>query len=171
MQMVKKGLLALIIFWIAFLIMMPKEALYFKLEHRLEKEGIKLNEASIEEHMFGLDIHQVKVYAEGIQVVQIKRIHLFTLLFYTLLEVDEVKVDKGLQEMAPKYIHTIRVKHSILMPLKILIAGTGSFGEAQGEVALKEQKVHIDILKAKEIQPIQSFLKRNKKGWYYETSF
>ena len=171
MQMVKKVLIGFLFVWITLLAFMPKEALYFKLEQTLEKQGIKINETNIKEGFFGLDISHATLYTEGIKVMTIEKIHLFTLLFYTTINVKGVAIDKGLQHLFPKYIQNIEVIHTVIAPLEVMIHAAGSFGRAEGKVSLSERKVHVDIIEAKEIQMIQSHLKRGKKGWYYEASF
>jgi len=57
--MVKKILLPLLVGYIAFLIFMPKTELYFMLENKLAENDITLNEKSIDEGWFTLNVNEI----------------------------------------------------------------------------------------------------------------
>ena len=71
----------------------------------------------------------------------------------------------------PSPTDSIEVRHTIFSPLTLSLDANGSFGVAQGTVALMEGNVSIKFKEAKDIQTLKPYLKQNKEGWYYETSF
>ncbi|TET87533.1 MAG: hypothetical protein E3J96_05235 [Sulfurovum sp.] len=171
MQMVKKIFITLFIAWFALLVFMPKQELYYKLEEELAKNEIKINKKSIDEGLFSLTLKQASVYVKGIKVATIEELTLFTLLFYTKVELDSFLLDDTLKAMAPQQTDKAILSHSVLSPLEASVSAEGSFGVIEGSVDLTERKLHIDFNETKEIETIKSQLKKDEKGWYYETSF
>jgi len=171
MQVVKNTLIGIIVFWFAILLFMPKTALYYTLENSLAKQNIEINEKTIEEGIFSLRIMDIDVYVKGIKVATVKEINIFTLLFHTSVSVNEILFDDSLKSFIPQKIEKSVLFHSILSPLQVFMTTMGSFGLAEGTLDLNTQTVRIDIIDAKEIETIQSQLRKDEKGWYYETSF
>ena len=171
MQMVKKIFIALFITWFALLIFMPKQEIYYALEKELAKQEIEINEKSIEEGVFSLTLNQVSVYVKGIKIATIEELTFFTLLFYTKVELDTLLLDDALKAMAPQQTDKAILSHAILSPFDASVHAEGSFGVIDGSVDLKERKLHINFTETKEIDMIKSQLKKDEKGWYYETSF
>ena len=171
MQMVKNSLIAFIVVWLGILVFMPKQESYYKLEEALAKHEIKLNETNIDEGLFSLNLKDVTVYFKGINVATIEEVSLFTLLFYNSIELQSLIVDDSLKNMLPQEIKSIVAKHSILSPLEVSVDASGSFGSAVGNIDLNEGKVRLDFNESKNIEMLKSQLKKDEKGWYYETSF
>ncbi len=171
MQMVKKIFIALFIAWFALLAFMPKQEIYYALEHGLAKQDIKINEKSIEEGVFSLALNQASVYVKGVKIATIEKLTLFTLLFYTKVELDSLLLDDALKAMAPQQTDKAIFSHAIFSPFDTSVYAEGSFGVVDGKVDLKGRKLHIDFNQTKEIEMIKPKLKKDEKGWYYETSF
>ena len=171
MQMVKKIFIAIFIVWFALLVFMPKQEIYYKLEKELAKKEIKINEKNIEEGLFSLTLKQASVYVKGIKIATIEEVTLFTLLFYTKVELDALLLDDALKAMAPQQTDKAILSHAILSPFEASVHAEGSFGIIEGSVDLKERKLHINFTETKEIEMIKPQLKKDQKGWYYETSF
>lgn len=171
MQMVKKIFIAAFIAWFALVAFMPKQEIYYALEKELAKNEIKINEKAIEEGVFSLTLKQATVYVKGIKIATIEELTFFTLLFYTKVELDSFFLDDTLKAMAPQQTHKAVFSHSVLSPLEASVDAEGSFGVIEGSVNLKERKLHINFSEVKEIEMIKSELKKDEKGWYYETSF
>ncbi len=171
MQMVKKSGIVLIVAWFAILVMMPKQAFYYKLEETLAKYELELNEEQIDEGFFSLNLHQVTVYFKGIPVATIKEIGLCTLLFYSSLELQGLHVDDSLKRMVPQETQQALLAHSILSPLKVSVDAEGSFGGMAGTIDLHARTVHLDFNESKHIEMLKPQLKQSEEGWFYETSF
>jgi len=171
MQMVKKILFVLLLLWGALLLFMPKEELYFSLERELARQGVEINEGSVEEGVFGLTLEDVSIYVRGIKVASVKKISLFTLLFYTKVDAEEILADESLHTMLPERIEEMVFTYSVLTPFTVHIEAIGSFGMAEGTASLKERLIHLDFKELKKADMIRSKLIKGEKGWYYEASF
>ncbi len=171
MQMVKKIVIALAVIWLAVLIFMPKQELYYMLEKELEKKDIKINEKSIDEGLFSLTINEADVYAKGIKLASVEKLNFFSLLFYTKVEFKNLVLDDSLKSMAPTQTDAATISHAIWNPLYIGIDAQGSFGELKGAVSLDDKTLRLDFNESKGIEMLKPKLKNDEKGWYYETSF
>ena len=171
MQVVIKVLGTILAVWLALLAFMPKEELYFRAEQELAAQGVEINEAQMDEGIFGLELRDAQVYVEGIKVATVKRISFFTLLFYTELEANTVQTDASLQGMAPASISHIVVTHSILHPQTFYIEADGSFGKAEGTLSLATHTLHLDLVETGKIDTVKNLLKHGEEGWYYESTF
>ncbi len=171
MQMVKKGVLVLLVTWLAIVILMPKQEIYYKLEEVLNGYEIRLNEEKKSEGLFSLNLKGVTVYVKGINVATINEVNLFTLLFYSSVELRSLLVDDSLKTMIPQETTSAVLRHSILSPLDVSVGAHGSFGALTGNIDLNERTVHLDFNESKNIQMLKPSLKKSEKGWVYETSF
>jgi uncharacterized membrane protein len=171
MQMVKKFFMVLLISWFALLLFMPKEKLYYKLEEKLEKQGIKINEKNIEEGLFTLKLKHASVYVKGINIATVEEVTFFTLLLYTRVKINHLVVDASLKNMIPLQTDKAKIEYLISSLYNISLKAEGSFGIIDGKANLKERTFHLDFVEAKEIESIKALLNKDEKGWHYETSF
>jgi len=171
MQMVKNILIAFIVVWLGILVFMPKQEFYYKLEEELAKHEIKLNETNMNEGLFSLNLEQVTVYFKGINVATVEEVNLFTLLFYNSIELQSLRVDDSLKKMMPQEVEKAVARYSILSPSEVKVDASGSFGSMVGKIDLNEAKVRLDFNESKNIEMLKPQLKKDEKGWYYETSF
>ena len=172
MQMVKKILLSLLLFWFALLFFMPKEELFFALEKELKHYDVVINEERIESNLLSLNLINAQVYVKGIEVATIEKVNIFTLLFTTNINIKALKLDETLKSFAPQNIEVANLSHSILSPLHVSIEAKGSFGVLEGDVDLKTRTLRVDFTETTaEIATIRGNLKKDEKGLYYETSF
>jgi len=171
MQMVKKSVLALVLIWLAIVILMPKQEIYYKLEEALDSYEVRLNEEKKSEGLFSLNLKGVTVYVKGINVATIEEVNFFTLLFYSSVEVQSLVVDDSLKTMIPQETRSAVLKHSISFPLDVSVAASGSFGALTGNIDLNERTVHLDFNESTKLQMLKPSLKKSEKGWIYETSF
>jgi len=169
--MVKKTFIALGVIWLALVVLMPKQEMYYKLEQILAEEGIKINEKHIQEGWFSLDLDGLEVYAKGIKLADIESLSLFTVLFYTNIEIDNIVLDELLKDKIPTKIDTVNLSHAVWNPMHVGVNGEGPFGSFKGDVQLSERIVRLDFNDTKGIENLQPQLKQDEKGWYYETSF
>ncbi|CAA6828027.1 MAG: Unknown protein [uncultured Sulfurovum sp.] len=170
MQVVKNILIMLIIGWLALLLFMPKQELYYKLESELETQEVKINEGSIEEGLFSLTIREADVYAKGIKLATANKIDIFSLLFYTKIEVDFLEIDASLKTMAPTTIDSIVATHAVWNPLGIDIETEGPFGSAVGTMDVVDNYIRLDFNASQANAPFKDKLNEDEEGWYYETS-
>jgi len=169
--MVKKTVIILVAFWLAVIMMMPKEELYYLLERELEKKDIKISSEKISEGWFTLSIKEPSVYVKGIKVATIEEIDIFSLLFYTRASLKGLLLDSSLERFAPKEIDKAATVYSVINPLNVALSGSGIFGEAEGSVNLTEHQLRLKFSENKNLGMLSSKLKKEGEGWIYETSF
>ncbi len=172
MQMVKNIFITFIVFLFALLVFMPKQELYFTLEKELAKQDIEINEQSIEEGIFSLNLIKPVIYVKGIKIASIEKINIFTLIFSTNINVKSLILDDSLKSFAPGKIDVANISHSLFSPFNVNIGANGSFGAIEGSANLNERTLRLDFTETtKELDSIRSNLKKDEKGLYYETSF
>jgi len=168
MQVVKQligGFFLLIIFLWLFA---PKQELYYMLEKELNKNGIVISDEKFKDTLYGLEISDAKLFVKGIEMAKIKSFTLNIFFFYNTLNIESIKTDSGIHNLAPKSIDGVTALFNILNPTEVTLGGVGSFGEASGAFNLAELKLLIRVDKAKDIKTFRKFLKKDKKGYYYE---
>jgi hypothetical protein len=167
--MVKKmigGFFLLLIFLVIFA---PKEQIYYLLEKKLSKEEVVISNEIFHDNPFGFSIKDANIYFEGINIAKVKLIDLKMFFLYNEIDIESVKIDKGMQNILPESINKISAIYTVLNPNKVIIKGVGSFGEIQGYMDINE--IFIRIVKPKKIGSLRQFLKKDKEGFYYEKSF
>jgi len=172
MQVVKKFFIVLFVLWFALLLFMPKKELFYTLEKDLKAQGVQINEKGIEEGLFSLSLIDATIFYKGIKVAIVEKVNIFTLLFTTNIHISTLELDDSLKAFAPQKIDSADITHRLFAPYTLHITALGSFGKMEGSADLKAGKVRLDFLNTtKEIDVIRSQLKKDEKGWYYETSF
>lgn len=171
MQMVKKSALIFLMLWFSILLFMPKAELYYTIEKSLAKQDIKLNEKSIEEGVFSLTLKDVTVYVKGIALANIEELDFFTMLFYSSLDVSNLKVDEALQAKVPAITKEATFTHTILSPFTVSVDANGSFGAVEGTINIVNKDLRMDFVEVGNIGMIQSYLIKDERGWFYEKSF
>lgn len=171
MRMVKTGLMVFAATWLAILVLMPKQEFYYTLEKELAKHEIELNEEKINEGWFSLNLEQVSVYFKGIKVATIEEVNLYTFLFYSRIELQSLRMDDSLKSMVPQDTQRAVFAHAIFTPLEIPVDANGSFGLMSGSINLNKRTVHLEFNESKNIEMLKPQLKKDAKGWVYETSF
>jgi hypothetical protein len=169
--MVKKTAFILVVLWLAVIVMMPKQELYYLLEQELAKQDIQISSEKISEGWFTLSIKEPSVYVKGIKVATIEEIDIFTLLFYTRASLKGLLLESSLERFAPKEIDQAAATYSIVAPLNVALNGNGIFGEAEGSANLKENRLKLKFSENKHLGMLSSQLKKEGEGWIYETSF
>jgi len=159
------------IIWFAFVLFIPKQNLYYKLEQELAAQGIKINEGKISEGLFTLQIDEAVVYIKGIDLIHVKQASFFSLLFYSSIDLKGIVVDKSLSSMVPTNLEEVTLSHVIWSPRYVSVSGHGVFGAFEGTIDLAERKVHLDFTEITKLGVLKRQLKEGEKGWYYETSF
>ena len=171
MQMVKKVFLTVLLVWIALIVMMPKQELYYKLEQELKNEGLVISGEVIDEGWFSLALEHPGIYYKGIKVATAEELSLFTLLVYSKASLSGLKIDSSLKRYAPEQIDEAVITHTVITPTEVGIQTSGIFGEASGMADLDERSLTLTFDEKKGLGMLSSKLKQGEEGWIYETSF
>lgn len=163
--------MVLFVLWLSLLVLMPKQELYYKLEETLAKYDIELNEKDLDTGWFSVTLKDVTLYAKGIDVGTIEEVKLTTFLFYNRIALRSLQLDETLKRVMPQETEKAAITYSLLSPLAVSVEASGDFGAMEGLADLKERKVRLDFNESSNIQMLKAQLKKDEKGWFYETSF
>jgi len=169
MQVVRNILFFLIVLPLAVMVFMPKKELYYLLEKRLQAQNIVISGETLSEGPLRLTIMHPVLYVRGVPLATAKRITLWSVLLYTKLEVEDLRITEGLPSEVS--IRTVTAIHSLRTPMKVLIQGESSLGALGGYVSLKERQLHLDVAEGGKNRILSKYLKKGEKGWYYESKF
>lgn len=178
LQIFKKSLIFII--WILIFVytavaLLPKNELYYKAEHILEKYKVYINNEKLDNRLFSFKINDANVAYTDIKIAKIDNISFNSYVFYNSIEVPAFELDESLALILPAKVEFIKIKNSIIQPSMVTIESQGEFGKASGFINLRERKIYIEfvfapIIKTRYRQALR-VLKRTKEGYKYESSF
>jgi hypothetical protein len=172
MQTVVKILASLILFLGAMVAFFPGKEGYFKLEALAAKEQIYINEKQVRDIFGGVEVKDGTLFAKGLKVGTFDSLLFRTALVASYAQINRLKIDNDIASFLPvKGIDSIRIMHTVLKPERITISVTGSFGTLKGEGLWNTRHWKLYVVDKNRTETIKSYLKRDKKGWYYEVRY
>lgn len=171
MQMVKKSIGGFFLLLLFLLLFSPKQEIYYLLEKQLEKDGIVISNEKFSDTLFGLTIYDADIFVKGINMAKVKSLKLNIFFLYNQLSIEKIETDKGIHKIAPKSIDTLTATLSILKPYKVAVDAVGSFGSLKGGYYINKNKIFLRPYNTKDIKKFKKFLKKDKKGFFYEKFF
>jgi len=148
------------------LLLTPFSNLFFYIQHNfLKQEKIFIVSRNIEDNVFGFDINKALVIYDGMDTAAFDRLKVFITIFFNEINVKNLKINS--QDI---YIKVFRIIHNIFSPFIVTIEGFSNIGEFKGKINLKDGYGRIYILNLKD-ESFKSFLKHDKKGYFYEIKF
>ena len=154
-----------LLFLIFFTIFLPRENMFFSLQDILTKDKIYVNTKNIENNIFDLSLNNNKIYYKDINIAKINKIKSLLFIIYNKVELKNIKLN--FQNLK---INFLNFKYALFSPYKILISGLANFGKIDGFIDIKKEKGKIYLLNLKD-NNIKYFLKKDKKGYFYEIAF
>jgi len=151
----------IISFLIGIIIFMPKENIFFTLQKELKKENIFIN-TKTSSTILNLYLKDSIIFINGIDIAKINSISITPLIFFNKIELKNIKIDFNNLK-----ITTLSLNHSIIEPLNIKIKGFSEFANIRGNI---DRKIKIYLLNLTN-ETIKSFLKKDKKGYFYAQKF
>ena len=146
---------------------MPKDKLYFWLEHQLKPYHIVINENSIHETLSGIKLQNVNVFYQNISISDIDYIQISLLGLYNNLTLKNIHINKTLDKYFSSEPFTINLKHSLFKYNRCDITINGKDLQAHGFIT--PQKIYINFDKI--TNGLKTLVSKNKDGWYYEKQF
>ncbi len=169
MRLVRNSIFTLLFIIVGFIVFMPKVELYYKAEQLLKKQGIVIDNEEIKSNPAALKILHPVVYFRGVDVARASVVELKPLLFVNRLKAENIELLNVAKNFLNISINSLVANHTIFKPYYIKLNIDGNFGVASGYIDLKSKIIHIDIVEPKDINSIKKFLKKGKKGWFYES--
>lgn len=175
MKTILKIFLYILTFIFALFLFLPKESLYNLLEQELEKNRIIISNEKRDENIFGLDVLDGDVYYENINIANVNKISLKTFLVYSELKINDIKLLKSLESIAPSPIEELTLKYSVLTFNKIDIEAKGLFGELIGNIDVINRVITLELTASINMKNSYSKILKNMKlnegKYYYEYKF
>ena len=145
MQVVKYGLVFLLIFYFSFLLLAPKRELYHKLEKELYKSGIIIDGEDLKETQIGVELLHPSIIYQGAKIAEAKEIKIVTLIFYTKVTIDGISGSAGVKNLIPIMPTSVIMEYKIIEPNRLSIVIFGDFGRAEGYYDLEKYMLHLNI--------------------------
>ena len=175
MKTILKIFLYILTFIFALFLFLPKESLYNLWEQELEKNRIIISNEKRDENIFGLDVLDGDVYYENTNIANVNKISLKTFLVYSELKINDIKLLKSLESIAPSPIEELTLKYSVLTFNKIDIEAKGLFGELIGNIDVINRVITLELNASTNMKNSYSKILKNMKlnegKYYYEYKF
>ncbi len=162
MQMVKRILFGLLLFFCVFYYFLPQsQELYYKLEHILKDNyNITISENGIKENPFGLSIENADIYIEDLNIGSFEFLDLKLFYLYDILKIKSIELNENIKNSARDIdglsifasinkIDNLEIKFSILKPYKIAIDINGSFGDIKGGIYFNPTRLFLRVVQSK----------------------
>jgi len=169
MQMVKKVLITLLVLFLSLVVFAPKERLFFLLEEKLQGSDVVISNEMIDSGLLGLDITQSEISFKGVPLAKVERMDIFTLLFYSSVELENMVLDETSRSMLPISEFNLSLSHNLLAPKSLNL--TLSYQAVKTQAKLKfldEGKVRVEVEDINGSDWLKPLMKKDENGWYYE---
>ncbi|QOP43684.1 hypothetical protein FJR45_06850 [Sulfurimonas sediminis] len=177
--MVKKlvlFLLYVLFFMMAFIYFSPKVNIYYFAEQQLQKKGIVLNDETLSDEGFTLEIKNAVLYVKSLETAKIQKIKLNLFLLYNSVEVEGLVLSDMASGFIPLHVKSLYLVHTVFDPLHVKGKCSGEFGEADINIDLVKRTLQVLIKPSKKMLTHYRTTLRNLKkdkngGFVYEQSF
>jgi len=168
----KKFLIILTVFYLAFIALMPKENLYYTLLNILKKERVVITQESLSDNLISLKGENISIFYDGIESVAADSFSVLPLLIYNKFEAAGVRASKELKKMFRFSADTVNITYAVWDYKNAHIYAEGDFGTVEGTLDILEQKIKLllDPSPAFEKSPmLRQYFKKSEEGYIYES--
>jgi len=162
-------MLALILFFL------PKINLYYAAEGFMQEKKVFISDENIADRGFYLELNNANFLFDKLELAEVEKITVSTLLFYNALSIDKIHVNEGFSDFLPLEIETISAEHAIYNPTHVTLKGESEDSYFYGDVDLIERVLNIHLrLGAQSEKRYKSMLGKLTKeegGYVYEYKF
>ena len=167
--------LFLIIFFVALIFTLPKEAIWFKFENLVYQKEIVIDGEKITENPIFLNLQNGEIIFSGMSVAYFEEMNILPLLFYDKISIQNIKIGKDMQQFKELSMKNLDFEYSVIHPVKLLFSGDGDFGRLKGRINFKENKVDILLFPTDQFKKVRFIMKHFKKhengGYVYNAKF
>lgn len=152
------------------LFFLPKVQLYYLLEHEIKPSKVLINQESVRDTGFSLELRDAQILYEGIESANVASIDLSFFLFYNRILAKDITLSSAAKSFVPLEIETIKLEHLFYNPLLVKAEAQGAFGEAYVRINLLERSLELRLLPSermkKEFMHTLRQLKKDQNGEY-----
>ncbi len=169
MQMVKKILIAFVVIWLSFVILAPKERLFFLMEEELALSDTVISKELLESTLFGIEAKGASLSVKGVEVATIEKLDISTLLLFSSVDVTRVRLDASSRSIVPLDEFNLSVTHSLFAPKGLGIELSYQDKVLHAKLTMtQEGSVRIDIADINGSEWLKPMMQQDANGWYYE---
>jgi len=169
--MVKKILIVIVVFFFSLIILAPKERLFFLAEDKLAQNEIIISNEVVNSTLMGLNISNGELTLKGISVAKIETMDIFSILFYSSIDIENVILDEASRGMIPLSEFNLSLSHSVLSPKSLALVLEHGSNEVEAKIKfLDEGKVRIEVDDINGSSWLKPMMQKDENGWYYETA-
>ncbi len=168
----RKTLLFIVVFYLGFILFMPKVNLYYTLENFAKKEHVEIKEGSLKDRWIDLVIKDAHIFYDGIDSVKVDALQIAPWIFYNKVTARGVSPSKGIKRMFDASAEVVTLTYSLLSYKTIMIEAEGDFGVIHGTLDVLEQKLRLVLepsAKFKNNNIVREYFKKEKEGLVYES--
>jgi hypothetical protein len=168
----KKFLIVLVVFYLAFIAFMPKENIYYTLLNQLKSERILITQESLSDDLFSLKGEEISIFYDGIESVNADSFSLLPFGIYNKFEAINVRASKELKKMFKYSADKVEIVYAVWDYKRAKIYAEGDFGTIEGELDILGQRVKLllDPSPSFEKSPIiREYFKKSEEGYSYES--
>lgn len=167
--MVKKGLLYTLLVLFLFLWFAPFEKLFYTMQHHLATKNIYLQYDNLSLNLLNkLSMDNFEVSRGATVILHAKHFEITPFFAWINTEVNGLDLYEQFAKIETK---EASLNWSIFSPYKINIDAKGDFGNTEGNFLLSKSKLRLKFNPKGDIGYLQTFLKKDKEGLYYEKTF
>jgi len=176
MKSMTKNILYIALFSSLFMWMMPKDKLYYQLEHLVKREHIVIDGEEVSSKGFWLEVYRPSFYFRQTPIAEAEDANLFLFGLYNTVTMTNITLGEAAETLLPSTIEHAGITYSIFRPLTLFATAKGDFGTADIKIDLMERSLSIFAKPSKVMQmDYPNTLRRlthQEEGVYsYETSF
>jgi len=159
------------LFYLLFIIFIPKVSLYYQAERILKDSKIIIDNEKVVDKFLFLKITNAQILYDDISSAEIDEVSLFPLLVYNVAVIKDIKLNNSFKDFFPTLIKKATISYGIWSYYKIFLNSNGEFGEVKVVFDITKSKIAV-LLKASSLmkKKYKKLLKKMKfiknKGVY-----
>jgi hypothetical protein len=139
----------LVVFASSFIVFLPKENLYYFLEKKLLEQKIIIDNETLEDKGFYLNIENPTLYFDGILILKCMQVDIKPWIVYNNIEIKNIRlasniatiIPPNLKPIIPRSIDSIRIYHLFYNPTKIYFKINSDFGDVKGFLNILDKTI------------------------------
>ncbi len=174
MQKIVFGLFLALLFYISFILFLPKEALWYQAERFMKKAEIVMDQEELHDRYIDLALRDGTLYIQGFEVARIGQITISPWLIANRVKMERLFIGNDLKMLKGMSVTSVSLSHSLLTATHVTIAAQGNFGTLEGDLDLFEGQIEL-LIKPSPLLKSKAFLMRqlrkDKEGYRFVRKF
>lgn len=170
MRILLKPILWTILIVLAIVVTSPKRDLYDAFQEKAAKYSFIISQEKIKDKFLFLELNGGDIYLKDILSANFEQIRVCTLFIFSQIKLQNLKTSKNIENIISLNVEEGVIRHFLWNPFVLNLQGRGDFGEAFGQIDLREKKGVLTIIPSAKFEEIAKKLgnqiKKNEEGFY-----